>query len=340
MPSPQIRSCLNLSIWILALCTPTLAQIQPYCSLRDPQRTLGLLLPEYQSYRSIVRTIEARERKNICNEVGFGLHYDELGRHTLYRVIDKQGEIVIVNVRTEPYAWGLTEIVWVISPAGEILDYRFQRCRSRAKHRIESEEIKKLIRGYSIPELKNALDSDNRGLSKGFVALARSESDLLTCVIRSGITALATTRQRWGDIMLQAVNTKIAQTSFGKDAIVADLPVASPKRTPGVAPNGEANAQINNALLYRVSNAANKQVGTIVFLPARIHEQLRWSWWLIDNDNKIRGLRVAGSSRITSTSARLAAILRGESVSMKSKQSEQRAAAQAIKIVRQARELR
>ena len=337
MLSPPIRSCLNISIWILALCIPTLAQIQTYCSLRDPQRTLGLLLPEYQSYRSVVRTIGAREREIICSEVGFGLHYDELGRHTLYRVINKQGEIVIVSVRTEPYAWGLTEIVWVISSAGEILDYRFQRCRSRDKHRIESEEIKKLIRGYSLPELKNALNSENRGLSKGLVALAPSAADLLTCVIRSGITALATTRQRWGDIMLQAVNTKIAQTSFGKNAKVADRPIASPKRTPGVAPNGEANAKMDNALLYRVSNAANKQLGTIVFLPARIQEQLRWSWWLIDNDDKIRGLRVAGSGRIASTSARLAAILRGESVSLKSKQSEQRAAAQAIKIVMQSR---
>ena len=57
---------------------------QAFCALRDPQRQINVLFPEATSFRSIVRTVDEAARSEVAERLPFSLHFNELGRHTLY----------------------------------------------------------------------------------------------------------------------------------------------------------------------------------------------------------------------------------------------------------------
>ena len=88
-----MRRIVSLILLAAALCSAVHAQA--FCALRDPNRQIYRLFPKATSYRSIVRTVGKDARREVGARLPFNLHFNELGRHTLY--VPMRGD--------EPSAW-------------------------------------------------------------------------------------------------------------------------------------------------------------------------------------------------------------------------------------------
>jgi len=160
-----------------------------FCSLRDPLLHIKELYPNYTSFYSSVVDVNIIEATMSLKryQLPFFLHPKEIGKHTVYYVKDDVGQLGIVHPRSEFGQWGVVEIVWALSLQGEILDYRFQRCRDPACKDALSEQAKELFIGVSIGNLERLFTdqgaiatSDVAGLSQSlFETMVKSASKTL-----------------------------------------------------------------------------------------------------------------------------------------------------------------
>jgi hypothetical protein len=84
--------------WLTALLTGfLLLQANPgfsaYCSLRDPLVAIQTLYPDATQHRSIVRPVDEKVRTIVAERLPFTLHFNEIGKHTLYLVMNDSDEI-------------------------------------------------------------------------------------------------------------------------------------------------------------------------------------------------------------------------------------------------------
>jgi hypothetical protein len=133
-----------------------------FCSLRDPLLHIKELYPSYTSFYSSVVDVNIIEATVSLDQykLPFFLHPKEIGKHTVYFIDDESGRIGIVHPRSEFGQWGVVEIVWALSLEGEILDYRFQRCRDPACKDALSESVKELFKGVSIGNLSRLFNAE------------------------------------------------------------------------------------------------------------------------------------------------------------------------------------
>ena len=125
-----LKMAIRPVLMIILLLMSAMSWGEAYCGLRDPIAMISKLYPNYQNYRSIVRTIDAQTRIEVSKRLpGMPLHFGELGRHTLYVINSSNKTAGFVHVRSEQTRWGLIEVAWAIDSEMKIIDYQFQRCR-------------------------------------------------------------------------------------------------------------------------------------------------------------------------------------------------------------------
>ena len=133
------------------------AQNEAFCALRDPVTQIYGLFPDATGYRSNVRTVGLPARDHVVQRVPAAIHFDELGRHTLYVVLAGERPSGLVHVRSEPSQWGLMELVWALDLDLRIRDFTFQRYRGRdPRDRLEA-QIRELVVGRSFDEIADRL---------------------------------------------------------------------------------------------------------------------------------------------------------------------------------------
>lgn len=135
-----------------------------FCALRDPISSIRLLFPESSKHHSIVRAINSDVRDKISERLPFTLHFNELGKHTLYVVDDEKQTVGFVHVRSELTQWGLVEIAWGLNPDLTVRSVHFQRCRipdCEGKHLVD---VLDLTIGKSYGELLKYISEDGQSL--------------------------------------------------------------------------------------------------------------------------------------------------------------------------------
>jgi len=116
---------------VLIACVAQHVHAQAYCALRDPVTAIYDLYPEGTHHRSIIRTVDVNHRAEVSDQLPFTIHFDELGRHTLYVVADDRGPLGLVHVRSERGRYGLTEIAWALDVDSVIKRVAIQRARDQ-----------------------------------------------------------------------------------------------------------------------------------------------------------------------------------------------------------------
>ena len=195
----------KLRRWSLAALLPcllagelTAQRSEAFCALRDPDREIRLLAPQYDKHVSLVRTISMQSRAKILDEVPFPIHFDELGQHTLYVVLGSEKEVLgYVHVRSESFSWGLVRIAWMLDMNLDITGYRFQRCRSPHRAELESEATAKQLIAKSPKELAAMLSPDGEALRAGTVTISEEASELMHVMVRSAIKTRVVTGIVW-----------------------------------------------------------------------------------------------------------------------------------------------
>lgn len=209
-----------LSIVVVALAlAPNAASAQAYCELRDPTRSIRSLFPKSTNYQSVVRTIDKASRKRINSLIPLkdGLHFNELGQHTLYTVYQKKRPVGFVHVRAEQSRWGLIEVAWAISLDLKIIDFRFQRCRNPRKRALQKEENKAFLKLKSLKELRALLTKEDESL-KSSKNIVPGAEQLSAALVRCAIKTLVTTAVSWRSEVVESSLRARIFSAFPKKA--------------------------------------------------------------------------------------------------------------------------
>ena len=216
----KIRDIVLLAIFAISSQGEALAQ-QPeaFCALRDPDRELRLLIPDYIDRTSWVRTISKSHRVEIEDGVPFDIHFDELGQHTVYKVTSEKGTR-FVHVRSEAFNWGLVRIAWLMNSDLEILDFSFQRCRVRkaVKGELLSKEVKALFANKSMKDLQALLTEDGESLGGGSERVSAEARELFLVLTQSAIKTMVVTDVGWREEVRREKAKELAAAHFGRGA--------------------------------------------------------------------------------------------------------------------------
>lgn len=202
MTSKSSRSRLALffgSVSILLMMMLSFKVWAAYCSLRDPVMAIRTLYPQSGQHRSIVKTITGEARTHIAQRLPFTLHFNEIGRHTLYVAKQENTPVGFVHARSELSEWGVIEIAWAITPDFRIHDFYFQRCRSPACSEELRVQLLADIKDKSVDQLLLMLSADGKSLAPILSDKYRSNTDLVLSLVRSSLKTIAATEFGWSE---------------------------------------------------------------------------------------------------------------------------------------------
>ena len=304
----KIRDVVLLAIFALSSQGEALAQ-QPeaFCALRDPDRELRLLIPDYIDRTSWVRTISKSHRVEIEDGVPFDIHFDELGQHTVYKVTSAKGTR-LVHVRSEAFNWGLVRVAWLMNSDLEILDYRFQRCRVRkaVKEELLTKEVKALFANKSMKALQALLTEDGESLRGGSESVSEEAKELFLVLVQSAIKTTVVTDVGWRAEVRKEKAKELAAAHFGRGASLwreTSPYTQEVKRMLSTAGLQESVAfDREKVLRWRVRLGDESTLAGVYFTPWSAGGDEARLFWVLDAEERV--LEVVDSGQMLSLAAK------------------------------------
>ncbi len=269
-----MRVMLAMIVWIGSLAVD--AHGQAFCAMRDPVSGIFKTFSEAHGYSSITRTVRPDLRMRIAERLPFTLHFNELGRHTVYLPLQDETPIGVLHVRSERGRYGLVEIGWALDLGTDVRTVYFQRCRdSDAKAAME--RLRPKLEGASLSDLLE------------LHAQATDPSERM--VLESGIKTIVVTKDAWGDALQPWQAKQIAASQFGAGATVQPMTIDLSTLDP------EYRLHTDAAAAWSVSDAQGDPAGTIVRLDWTLFTHPLELWWVIDDQRRMQALvRSTGKS--------------------------------------------
>lgn len=282
----------RISCWLAAaiLCLyPLAGQSQAYCALRDPVTSIYDLFPEADGYRSIAKVVGNSARNSIRDQLEMDLHFNELGKHTVYVAVRAGEPLGIVHARSEADRWGLTEIVWALSLNLEVIDYRFQRSRNPQRSALAASSLPARIRGRDIGALKPLLAS-----APELPQYDRELLDLWSILVRSALKTIVVTESGWrtelANLRLERAEI-LAKSHFpqAKALIVLNEPYtpAILNELDGLQLRDQQSIPRNRLELFQILGPEREALGYLASGPWRSGDIALTLHWLVDNAGKI-----------------------------------------------------
>lgn len=271
----------TLAVLTLALMNASTVYAVAYCALRDPVNTIYELFPTAESYRSHVRTIGKETRNAMKQTLPFDLHFNELGRHTLYVAQLDDAELGFVHARSEQGKWGLNEYVWAISPNLRILGVTIQRSRNPV-----------LRDPFTAQRLLHPLEGKNLAeLMADYTRISEQDSNANIEVLRSAIKTLFVTEHVWAKELsaISALNiAKRANPNTFTVIPIEDLFNSESKQQ--FIEIGMAESSIldrEQVMGFRMVDTKGELLGLIFRTPFTIQDPLYPLWWVANTNGKI-----------------------------------------------------
>lgn len=194
---------MKISITLLAILLNFLlssfANAKAFCALRDPVAQIYHMFPQADGFRSTVKTIDINVRNQVLQRLPEQpMHFDELGRHTLYVVMRQQQPIGIVHVRAEQSPWGLVEVAWALNLDLTVVDFAIQRSRAVGTDIINAPSFKQLFIGKNFTALYHYLDD-----SYGYQQQVKGAQELSMTLLINALKTLLITELAWADELNQ-----------------------------------------------------------------------------------------------------------------------------------------
>jgi hypothetical protein len=198
---------------VLSLIPVRATNAQAYCALRDPVRQVYELYPGATSYRSIVRVVGEDARQAVGERLPIELHFNELGRHTVYVAMKDREFIGLVHVRSERSDWGLVEVAWALSLDLKIMDFVFQRCRNSHRAEIESEQFRNQLRGRDLNDIGSMIRTPGSEIIPGKLRVPAGAEGLAAAVVRCALKTIVVTDIVWrSDLERLLIQKKVMAT--------------------------------------------------------------------------------------------------------------------------------
>lgn len=286
---------LVLTLAALSCLLPTDAFGQAYCALRDPTRRVYQAYPAAKSYRSIVRSVDENVRQEVARLLPFTIHFNELGRHTVYVPVEGQRPLGLVHARSEKGRWGLVEIVWALRPSMHVEGYSFQRCRSRSKTAVETDTFKRQLVGKGFSELRAMLTEDGASLRPGALLVKPGAEDLAATLVRSALKTIAVTRLAWArdlQVIRPLYNVHAAFPETAQVELVGN-PYTQPVMNELESRFGAETSspvQREAVVLYRARNSDGQTIGHVIRTPWASLDSSATLWWSVKPGQSITGV--------------------------------------------------
>jgi len=270
-----MRIIRHSSRWLLLAATlasvmPTQASMgQAYCALRDPVRVLYEAYPDADGHRSIIRTVTVEDRTAIAEILPFTIHFDELGRHTLYVTVQEGLPLGMLHVRSERGRYGLTEIAWSLNLDGQITDVAFQRCRDAKLRAALDDQLRAKVIGADVPMLLRLLDEEGW-------------SDEARVLLRSAAKTAAVTFIVWEDDLLPTRAEAKAAIAWSEID-----PVLTPQPIDRSSLSSNAGLDTESIRVWTVTHADGTHLGTLVRSLWKLDGHRAELWWRMDQGGRI-----------------------------------------------------
>ncbi len=271
-----------ISLLILTyLAMPYPAWAVAYCALRDPITSIYDLFPNAEGYRSSVKTVGREARDAVKTKLPFSLHFNELGRHTLYVVLKNRKSIGFVHARSELGEWGVTEYAWAISTEGKILDVRVQRSRDPEIKKRDPIELSSFVSNMGLKELQQAYASTTN---------SATQQSLLS----SAMKTLVITNTVWANELVASEPLSIAKDHNSEAHAVipiVQLYDSAAQRNLDNMGMTESPAFLRHKNTgYRVDNRNGDMIALLIRTPFDMDTPDRFLWWYVSNDGEITGV--------------------------------------------------
>ena len=254
----------------LASVMPTQASMgQAYCALRDPVRVLYEAYPDADGHRSIIRTVTVEDRAAIAKVLPFTIHFDELGRHTLYITVLEGLPLGVLHVRSERGRYGLTEIAWSLNLDGQITDVAFQRCRDAKLRAALDDQLRAKVIGADVPMLLRLLDEE--GWSEEARVLLRSAAKTATVTFIVWEEDLLPTRAE--------AKAAIAWSELDPVLMLHSLDQSSLSSNSGL--------DTKSIRVWKATGADGTYLGTLVRSLWKLDGHRAELWWQMDRSGRI-----------------------------------------------------
>lgn len=190
------------------LLLPSIVNAQAFCALRDPIKIIQQFEPEATGHKSVVKVVRGGVRNEVAERLPFTLHFNELGKHTVYVILKGEEPAGIIHARSEKGNWGMVEIVWYLDMDLRVKDFAFQRCRDRAKKEIGAAPFTEMIHGKGFKEIRSMLNEDGSALSEKVAgSVSEKAADLALTTIRSALKTITVTDLVWLSDLKEAGST-------------------------------------------------------------------------------------------------------------------------------------
>ena len=247
---------------------------QSYCALRDPVRVLYEAYPDADGHRSIIRTVGAEDRAAIANVLPFTIHFDELGRHTLYISIRDDKPLGVLHVRSERGTFGLIEIAWSLDLDGRITDVAFQRCRDTNLRTALNDQLRAQIVGADIPMLLRLLDDEGLTDESRLLLQSAAKTAAVTAIVWEAdllpVRAAAMAAIAWPEfdstLTLQNIDRSILSSDTGLD--------------------------IRSVRVWTITHGDGEDLGTLVRSLWELDGLNAELWWQMDQNGRIVDVKI------------------------------------------------
>jgi len=245
-----------------------------YCALRDPVNTIYGLFPEADSYRSSVQTVGREAREAVAERLPIVMHFNELGRHTLYVALKNGQPLGFVHARSEAGGWGITEFAWAIELDLSIRDVKIQRSRDPSLRRLSAPELKSIVGGRS-------LDS----LIEEYAGAGTAVNPARQLLLSSAMKTLVITETVWPRELLPAVPLATFSKTLSDIASVDRISqLYDESSVELLSANGLSDSPTfkrDQLTGYSLKNDAGETMALAVKSPFDLDTPQRLLWWLV-----------------------------------------------------------
>lgn len=272
MPRPSRFTPFLLTAVLLLHAQATFAVA--YCALRDPVNTIYSLFPEADSYRSSVQTVGRAAREAVAERLPLELHFNELGRHTLYVALQKGQPVGFVHARSEAGRWGITEFAWALELDLRVRTVSIQRSRDPSLRRLSAPELLSMVGDRTLDSLieEHATKRSKRN----------SAQHLL---LSSAMKTLVITETVWPDELVARMPLAVFSSTLPNIASVDPIESLFDASTIALlSANGLTDSpafQRDQLSGYSLVSQAGETVALAVESPFDLETPKRSLWWLV-----------------------------------------------------------
>jgi len=192
-----IKKYILLILAAIIIFAPSMAGANAYCSLRDPISAIQYLFPEATNHKSIVKIVGKNARGALSDALPFNMHFNELGKHTLYVAQVGYKPTGFIHARTELTDGGLVEIAWAMDLDLSVKNFYIQRCRLAECKDENLSFLRSLLKNKTFEEVLAIYNSENTNFNQELANKSEKLRSLSLSMIQSALKTIVITDFVW-----------------------------------------------------------------------------------------------------------------------------------------------